>query len=157
MDTWTAVTSVGTSKVHVWWTVANAHTAAVEAWHADYGTKSAQITVGSMTVTDVDTTTNGVDGKCDTSSGTWSSNTASQAATNVSTCQTACESTTTAALLVDPDTTSGSGGATSTANNGGATMANFANGAQTGNWCGAFSFDNAESTAADKCKLMLGG
>jgi hypothetical protein len=157
MDTWTAVTSVGTSKVHVWWTVANAHTAAVEAWHADYGTKSAQITVGSMTVTDVDTITNGVDGKCDTGAGTWSSNTASQAATNVATCQAACESTTTAALLVDPDTTSGAGGATSTANNGGATMANFANGAQTGNWCGAFSFDNAESTAADKCKLMLGG
>jgi hypothetical protein len=35
-------------------------------------------------------------------------------------------------------------------------MANFANGAQTANWCAAFSFDNAEATAASKCKLMLG-
>lgn len=34
-------------------------------------------------------------------------------------------------------------------------MANFANGAQTANWCAAFSFDNTEGTAADKCKLML--
>lgn len=158
LDTWTAVTSVGTAKVNVWWLVARAHSAAVATWHTYYetGANSDEVTVGSMTMTVIDTTTNGVDGKCNVGAGTWVSNTASNAATSAAECQGACENTTVAALIVNPDTTSGTAGALSTANNGGATMANFANGGQTGNWCAAFSFDNAEGTAANKCKLMLG-
>jgi hypothetical protein len=109
-----------------------------------------------MTASNIQTTGT-ADGRCDLGSGTWSSNTASNAASTAAACATACETTTVAALLVDPDTSASSGGALTSANNGGATAANFANGAQTTAWCGAYSFDNAEATATSKCKLSLGG
>lgn len=158
LDTWSAVSNVANSKVHVWWVAARAHTAAVATWHTYYetGTNSDELTVGSMTVSNVQTGSPS-NGKCDVAgSGSWSSNTASNAATTAAECQTACENTTVGALIVNPDTTNGSDSATTTANNGGATMANFANGAQSANYCAGYSFDNAEATATSKCKLMLG-
>ena len=106
LDTWAAVTSVNTSKVHVWWVAARANTAAVDTWLTHYttGSNADQLTAGSMTVSNVQTA-DPADGKCDLGSGTWSSNTASNAAATAAECSTACETTTIAALLVNPDTT----------------------------------------------------
>lgn len=84
---------------------------------------------------------------CNMTSGTWN---LAAAGTNATTCKAACEATSIAALTVQTDTTSGAGGATTTATNAGATMAKFA--AAAGAYCGAYSWTNATS----QCHLLEG-
>lgn len=72
MDTWTAVTRIAESKTHIWWAVARLHSAAVQTWHTYYetGSNSDEVTVGSMTMTEVQSTTPSAS-KCNTGAGTW--------------------------------------------------------------------------------------
>lgn len=56
-------------------------------------------------------------------------------------------------MVADADTNAGSAGALSTATNG--DFASYTGGAAVTTYCSAYSFNDAESTTTDKCKLML--
>lgn len=76
-------------------------------------------------------------------------------ATDAAECRTACETTARAALVMNPDTTSGQDNATTTANNGGDIMGVYASDASAA-WCGGFTWDDDGVTATEKCQLLLG-
>lgn len=86
--------------------------------------------------------------RCDTSASSWI---VKAAGTSITNCKAQCQTYTVAGLIIDPGYTPSGAGA-SPVDNGGAKMAKFA---ATGEYCGAYNFDDAAETASagTGCKI----
>lgn len=161
MAAWKAANTSSAGASWIWFQAVADVGAAVGAWHTKWGADENQLTVGNGAFAETlvkETGGSGDDGLCDTAAqatGSWGTNPDAQAATSIAECKTACEATAVAALVVDVDTSAGSGGATTTASNGGASMGVYASDSSSA-WCGGYTWDDDNATAADKCKLLLG-
>lgn len=161
MAAWVAANGTK-GAAYLWFEKASLLGEATLAWHSKWTADVLELTVGNAAMVETlvkETGGSGDDGLCDVgsqSAGAWStSNTNAQAATTIAECKTACETAAFAALVVNPNTTSGSAGATSTADNGGATMGAYATDVSAA-WCGGYSWDDDNGTANLKCQLLLG-
>lgn len=146
MDTWTTNNASNKGATLLWWEAAVPVTVAYNAWKLAWDAEPLDASMSETTVNQTN---------CDLGSGTWTTdNSAAQAATTIAECKAACTGATIAALVMNPDTTGGSNGATTTANNGG--MSAPKTSAHGSAWCGAYSYNDSEGTANLKCQLMLG-
>lgn len=148
LDAWAAANASNAGASALWWAQAKLHAVALNTWWTSWDSDSAEMTVGTMTQSEVQTTAAAsaacrVDQAPASGGGTWGAN----GAVDKAACKTACETAARDALLVNPDTSS------PTVDNGGLSMAKFNTGVGATNWCGGYSFETGGTT----CQLLTGG
>lgn len=147
LDAWAAANSASPGASALWWAQAKLHAVALNTWWSNWDSSSAEMTVGTMTESEVQTSGNAsaacrVD-QAPAGGGTWGANGAADKAA----CKTACETAARDALLVNPNTTGPN------VDNGGLSMAKFSTGVAATGWCGGYSFETGGTT----CQLLSGG